>query len=136
MSAYLTAAFSVEQQAEELADAASRFLIAEIDGVAVGYSKLKVGHQPPQGIVEAHVVELERIYVAQDWLGAGVGNVLMQASLDEARQWGYGTVWLGVWERNPRAIAFYRKWGFVEFGSHIFMVGDDRQTDLLMQRRV
>ena len=58
----------------------------------------------------------------------------MQAAIDEAQRRGHDTLWLGVWEHNPRARAFYRKWGFVEVGTHIFVLGSDPQTDILMQR--
>jgi diamine N-acetyltransferase len=61
-----------------------------------------------------------------------MGSKLMSASLDEARQHACDTVWLGVWEKNQRAIEFYRKWGFRQTGSHIFSLGDDPQTDLIM----
>jgi ribosomal protein S18 acetylase RimI-like enzyme len=65
-----------------------------------------------------------------------VGAALMQACIDEARRRGHKTLWLGVWEHNPRAQAFYRKWNFVEIGTHVFHLGNDPQTDLLMQRTI
>jgi ribosomal protein S18 acetylase RimI-like enzyme len=81
-------------------------------------------------------LEIVRIYACQEWLGRGVGPMLMQACLDEARQRGCDALWLDVWERNPRAIAFYRKWGFKVVGTQGFQLGSDMQTDLLMQRAV
>lgn len=81
-------------------------------------------------------IEVVRLYVSQASLGSGVGAALMQACIDEARRRGYKTLWLGVWEHNARAQAFYRKWNFTEIGTHIFQLGDDPQTDILMQRSV
>jgi ribosomal protein S18 acetylase RimI-like enzyme len=78
-------------------------------------------------------LEIRRIYASQDFLGKGVGKELMQAAIREARQRGSGCVWLGVWEKNQRAIDFYRKWGFQEVGIHIFAVGDDPQHDIVME---
>jgi diamine N-acetyltransferase len=135
MSTYLGLSFGVKLQTEELADPAVRYLIAESDGKAIGYSKLKFG-STAEGITDPYPVELERLYSLQDWIGAGVGNALMQASLDVAAELSANVIWLGVWEKNPRAIAFYRKWGFEEFGTHDFLLGNDVQTDLLMWRAV
>ena len=78
-------------------------------------------------------MELCRIYCETAWQGCGVGSKLMQATHDQARAQGAETLWLGVWERNPRAIAFYERWGFRDVGSHIFVVGSDPQTDRIMQ---
>ena len=81
-------------------------------------------------------VELERLYVRREAIGHGVGAAIMQSCFDEAARAGYETLWLGVWERNQRAITFYRRWGFEEIGSHVFVLGADRQTDRLMERPV
>jgi len=135
LAAYLASSFSLAQQAAELADPAITFLIAEIDGVAAGYAQLGAG-EPATGIHGASPVELVRLYVSREWLGRGVGEALMCACLDEARQAGHKTIWLGVWERNGRARAFYRKWDFRPVGEHIFQLGSDSQTDILMERAV
>ncbi len=132
MAAYLASAFSPEQQAAELADPHSTFHIAEKDGVAVGYSMLRSGNEPP-GVTGDRPVELVRLYVSRENLGSGVGAALMQTCIDEAQQRGYKTLWLGVWEHNTQAQAFYRKWNFIEVGTHAFQLGEDRQTDILMQ---
>ena len=84
--------------------------------------------------VENYPCELVRLYVSAEWLGRGVGEALIHASISEVRQEGYRTLWLGVWEHNHRARAFYRKWNFREVGEHIFQLGDDPQTDILMER--
>ncbi|HZT57495.1 MAG TPA: GNAT family N-acetyltransferase [Pyrinomonadaceae bacterium] len=133
MAAYLASSFSPAQQAAELADPRSVFLIAEVDGVATGYAKLHDG-DALEGVEGESPIELVRLYVSQEWLGRGVGEALMRALLDEARHAGGKTLWLGVWERNGRAQAFYRKWNFREVGKHIFQLGSDPQTDILMER--
>ena len=133
MDAYVASAFSVAQQTAELADPASTFLIAEVDGVAAGYAKLHAG-ELAEGIEGAKPIELVRLYVSRDWLGRGVGEALMRACLDHARSDGYETIWLGVWERNARAQTFYRKWEFRAVGEHIFQLGSDPQRDIVMER--
>jgi ribosomal protein S18 acetylase RimI-like enzyme len=135
MTAYLASSFSLKKQAEELADPDSLFLIAEADGVAVGYAMLRSGDLE-DGITGENPVELVRLYVSRESLGSGLGAALMQACIDEAKERGHQTLWLGVWEHNTRARAFYRKWRFHEVGTHVFQLGNDPQTDLLMQRSI
>jgi GNAT superfamily N-acetyltransferase len=135
MAAYLAASFSPAQQAGELADPDATFFIAEVGGVAAGYAKLHAG-EAAEGITGAKPVELVRLYVSREWLGLGVGEALMRACVDEARRAGHETIWLGVWERNGRAQAFYRKWNFRAVGEHVFQLGSDPQKDILMERAV
>jgi len=135
MAAYLAKSFSPDIQARELAEPGTLFLIAEQAGEPVGYARLKQG-PAPDCISGAHPIEIVRFYSIQAMLGKGVGARLMQACLEEARQSGCDVVWLDVWEQNPRAIAFYNKWGFVEAGRQTFQLGDDLQHDLLLQQAV
>jgi len=135
MAAYLDASFSPAKQAAELAEPGSLFLIAELDGEVAGYARLKEGPAPAE-VAGSRPIELVRIYAGRAWQGRGVGAALMQACLDEAGRRGCDAIWLGVWEQNPRALAFYRKWGFIEVGTQTFKLGDDLQTDLLMRRSV
>jgi ribosomal protein S18 acetylase RimI-like enzyme len=135
MAAYLAASFNLAQQMAELVDPPSTFLIAEVGGLAVGYAKLHAG-EPAEGVDGAKPVELVRLYVSREWLGRGVGEALMRACIDEARQAGHSSIWLGVWERNDRAQAFYRKWNFRTVGEHVFQLGSDPQRDILMERAV
>jgi diamine N-acetyltransferase len=135
MAAYLASNFNLAQQIRELSDSASIFLIAEVDGTAAGYAKLHAG-APAESIKGTEPIELVRLYVSQAWLGSGVGAALMRACLDEARRAGYKTIWLGVWERNARAQAFYRKWDFRAVGEHMFQLGSEAQTDILMERKI
>jgi len=134
MSAYLGTAFSPEIQSKELADSASNFLIAEIDGEAAGYARLRSG-DAPTGVPGIVPLEIVRLYAARPWLGAGVGRALMTECLARAATLAdCDVVWLDVWERNLRAIAFYSKWGFVVVGTQKFVLGDDIQYDLVMAR--
>jgi ribosomal protein S18 acetylase RimI-like enzyme len=89
----------------------------------------------PAAVGEAPAIEIARLYASRRWIGAGVGAALMQRCLDDAAARGCGTVWLGVWERNARAIAFYERWGFTRVGSQSFQLGSDLQTDHVMARR-
>ena len=133
LAAYVATWFNVAQQTSELEDPASIFLIAEVDERAAGYAMLRDG-EPEKGVEGVNPIELVRLYVSRDWLGRGVGEQLMRACIDEARQAGHETIWLGVWERNARAQAFYRKWNFRAVGEHMFQLGSDLQRDLLMER--
>lgn len=135
MADYVAAAFSPKQQKAELADPNCLFLIAETDGVAVGYAMLRSGNVLDD-VTGAKPIELVRLYVSQESLGSGFGAALMRVCIAEAKQRGYETLWLGVWEHNQRAQAFYRKWNFLEIGTHIFQLGNDPQTDILMQRAI
>jgi len=135
MTAYLAASFNPTQQAAELADPDCLFLIAETNSFVVGYAMLRFGNVL-DSVTGDTPIELVRLYVSQESLGSGVGAALMTACINEAKQRGYETLWLGVWEHNQRARAFYRKWNFHEVGTHIFQLGDDPQTDILMQRAV
>ena len=133
LAAYMAASFNLQQQTAELNDPASTFLIAELDGRAAGYAKLHDA-EPEKGVEGTKPVELVRLYVSREWLGRGIGAQLMRACLDQARQAGHETIWLGVWERNARAQAFYRKWNFRPVGEHEFRLGTDLQRDILMER--
>jgi diamine N-acetyltransferase len=133
LAEYIATSFNIAQQTVESEDPASTFLIAEVNGRAAGYAMLHDG-EPEQGVEGANPVELVRLYVSRDWLGRGIGEQLMRACIDEARQAGHETIWLGVWERNGRAQAFYRKWNFRTVGEHVFRLGSDLQRDLLMER--
>jgi len=132
---YMRQAFNVDQIAAELADPNSVFLIASIDEKPAGYAKLIVGNIEP-GITATRPVELSRLYSHQEFLGKGVGQNLMDACFEFAKEQGHDVMWLGVWEYNPRAQAFYRKNGFCEVGKHTFQLGSDPQTDLLMQKNL
>ncbi len=132
---YMRQAFNHDQIAAELADEKSIFLIAEIDDKPAGYAKLIID-STEQGITAERPIELSRLYSHQEFLGKGVGQNLMDACFEYAKTHGRDVMWLGVWEYNPRAQAFYTKNGFREVGKHTFQLGSDPQTDLLMQREL
>jgi diamine N-acetyltransferase len=135
IAAYLVSAFGPDIQARELADPANRFMILAVNVTFAGYCQVRFA--PAVAAVTArHPMEIGRIYVRQAWIGIGVGARLMSGCLHEAEQAGCDVVWLGVWERNPRAIAFYHKWGFKQVGTQTFQLGADTQTDWVMVRRV
>lgn len=135
LSHYMRQAFSVEQLERELADPSCVFLLAEKEGENAGYAKLVFGNVEP-GITAQKPVELARLYAHQRFLGEGVGQRLMDECLDLAKNAGCDTMWLGVWEYNPRAQRFYEKNGFRVVGEHVFQLGADPQTDLLMQKEI
>jgi ribosomal protein S18 acetylase RimI-like enzyme len=132
---YMRQAFNVEQIAAELQDERNIFLIAEIGDEAAGYSKIIIDNIEP-GVTAKRPVELSRLYSHQKHLGQGVGQALMDACFERARAEDRDVMWLGVWEYNPRAQRFYEKNGFRVVGSHVFQLGKDPQTDLLMQREL
>ena len=132
---YMRQAFSLEQTIKELAEKNSIFLIAELDGEAAGYAKLIINNIE-EGINAERPVELNRLYAHQQFLGKGIGQALMDACFDRARVHDHDVMWLGVWEFNPRAQRFYEKNGFRVVGSHVFQLGEDPQTDLLMQKEL
>jgi len=135
MHAYLAASFSPEKQARELADAASRFLIIEQGQEVVGYAHLNFG-PAPAAVIARKPMEIVRFYASKEWIGKGVGAQLMKACLREAESAGCDIAWLDVWEHNPRAIAFYRKWGFEQVGAQVFQLGKDMQNDWLMSKAI
>jgi ribosomal protein S18 acetylase RimI-like enzyme len=135
MALYMAGAFGESIQHAELSDPRHIVFLAERDGEAVGYVMLREG-PTPNVVVEADALEIARLYAVKHLIGAGIGATLMQRSLDEAAARGKSTIWLGVWERNARAIAFYERWGFADVGSQSFILGRDRQTDRVMARRV
>lgn len=131
MADYLARSFRPEIQAAELAEPSSCFLIAQAGKQAVGYARL-VEATPPPCIAASRPIKLERLYAKKSWLGSGVGAALMRACIAEARRRPCDGLWLGVWGRNERAIRFYRQWGFGQMGTQTFVLGKDRQTDLVL----
>jgi ribosomal protein S18 acetylase RimI-like enzyme len=127
--------FGAELQSREIADPQFITLLAEIDANLVGFAQLRLAHSL-SCVPGVRPVELHRIYVASEWHGRGVAMSLMREAIAAAAQNGCDCAWLGVWERNPRAIAFYRKHGFHIVGDHPFMLGQDRQRDFVLAAQV
>src|SRR5215213_5551019 len=128
MDTYLRKSFSPEIQLNELSEPDIIFVLVESEGILVGYAQLILNSQDEQ-IKHKRPMELRRIYTAQEYLGKGVGKELMKAAIDEARKQECDCIWLGVWEKNQRAIDFYKRWGFRAVGTHTFSVGGDPQND-------
>lgn len=130
--AYVDRAFSGEQLAAELDTPGTRYFFALLEGQLAGYCKLNTGAAQSE-LKEADGLEIERIYIAPEFQGRGLGGKLLQQILDLARSEERSYVWLGVWEHNPRAIRFYERHGFVTFGKHPYYIGRDRQEDWMMR---
>ena len=130
---YLAATYGTEQQARELADVTRTYLIAEVAGDIVGYALVKWGASPAS-VGSSHALEICRFYVDRQFHGAGVSSVLMATCIAEGVRQGATAIWLGVWERNARAIRFYEKCGFRDVGSQRFLLGTDLQMDRVMMR--
>jgi ribosomal protein S18 acetylase RimI-like enzyme len=120
-------------QQRELSDPAVEVLVCEHDGALVAYAQLRT-RKPPACVNAERPLEIQRFYVSKEWHGKRLAHDLMTAAIERAGQQGVDQVWLGVWEHNPRAIAFYRKWGFSEVGDHVFPLGTDPQRDIVMTR--
>jgi ribosomal protein S18 acetylase RimI-like enzyme len=135
MQKYLAEGFSEEKLAAELNDLNSEFYFALLDDNVIGYLKLNYGQSQTE-IKDNDALEIERIYVLKEFHGKKVGQLLYERAMQVGQQMNASYVWLGVWEKNPRAISFYRKNGFMEFGKHIFKLGNDEQTDIMMKRQL
>ena len=122
------------QAAEIQAPDRSTF-VCELDRRLIAYGQLRWAKAPPC-VVGAKPAEIQRLYVDAPWHGKGVAGALMASLLDAARAGRADVAWLGVWEENPRAIAFYEKSGFEVVGDHVFVVGSDPQRDLVLARRL
>jgi len=133
MDQYLNNSFSLAQLTEEINHPHSLFYFAIINGDVAGYLKVNAGNAQTE-LKENNGLEIERIYVQQSYHGKKVGQVLYQKALEIAAGKGAAYVWLGVWEENARAINFYTKNGFVPFDKHIFKLGSDEQTDIMMKK--
>jgi ribosomal protein S18 acetylase RimI-like enzyme len=131
MAAHLARSYGEAQQGAELADPGRVTLVAERAGALVAFAQLRTAPVPAT-VPPATSMELQRFYVDRSAHGSGVAQRLMTAALAAARRRGAAVVWLGVWERNPRAIRFYEKCGFTDAGSQTFLLGSDPQTDRVM----
>ncbi len=128
MQNHLDSAFSAQKQLAEIRDPDIETLILLDDGSWAGFAQLRAGKRSA-GVPEQGSIELWRFYVDKAWHGQGVAANLMESAKHHARRRGATSLWLGVWERNARAQAFYRKHGFRKVGNQVFVVGSDPQTD-------
>lgn len=135
MKNYLEEGFSTEKLTAELNDKNSEFYFAVLEEEVIGYLKVNFGESQTE-LKDSKALEIERIYVSKEFHGKSVGQLLYDKAIEVAKHKGSEYVWLGVWEENPRAISFYKKNGFVEFDKHIFRLGDDEQTDIMMKMKL
>jgi diamine N-acetyltransferase len=135
MDKFMNEQFTTEKLMEEVGAPDNIFFLAMENEEVLGYARLRENNKPPE-LGNANTIEIARIYAVTNSIGKGVGKALMQKSLDIAAGLKKDTVWLGVWEHNKRAIDFYTKWGFEKFHTHVFMLGDDPQTDWLMKKSI
>lgn len=135
MKQYLEQGFSLEKLTSELNNKNSEFYFATLNNKVIGYLKINFGQSQTE-LKDDKALEIERIYVLKEFHGKSVGQVLYDKAIQIAKQKNRSYVWLGVWEENPRAINFYKKNGFVEFDKHIFKLGNDEQTDIMMKLRL
>lgn len=133
MIQYLNECFNEKQIETELSNPDSLFFIAWETDNPIGYLRLNRGKAQTE-VQDETALEIERIYVKAEYHGKKVGQLLYEKALDVARKEKKSSIWLGVWEGNPRAINFYEKNGFVAFGEHIFKLGKDEQTDIMMKK--
>jgi ribosomal protein S18 acetylase RimI-like enzyme len=131
MASHLSSRYSERLQHQEICNPSVEVLLAEHEGRLIAYAMIRDG-EFPSCITEPSPIELWRFYVDAPWHGRGVAQTLMAAVKDAARRREARTVWLGVWEHNPKAQAFYRKCGFRVIGTQICVIGADAQTDIVM----
>jgi len=130
LAAHLRTSYGVPHQTAEIEDRDVTTLLAFQGEEAIGFAQVR-RKAAPSCVISERAVELHRFYLIRSAQGKGFAAPLMHAAREAARELGGIHIWLGVWERNPRAIAFYLNSGFVQVGSHVFTVGSDRQTDLV-----
>lgn len=131
MNAYLEKAFNLKQLEHELSNPSSEFFFIYFNNELAGY--LKVNINDAQSVdMGKEALEVERIYIKRDFQKHGLGKYLLNKAIEVAKVHNKTKVWLGVWEKNENAIAFYKKLGFVETNSHSFYMGDEEQIDIIM----
>lgn len=135
MDKFLTEQFTKDKLMQEVGATQHIFLLAFEGDEAVGYVKLREGYTPSL-LGNGNAIEIARIYAKKNSIGKGVGKVMMQASITVALEKEKNSIWLGVWEKNKRAIAFYTNWGFEKFDETDFLLGNDLQRDWLMKKQL
>lgn len=134
--AYVDQAFSHDQIVRDIKENGSTFYIARFNNEPAGYVRLRESTEVANFFPGQQTLELHRLYALNKYIGKGVGKALMQHCLSIAKEKGAAILWLGVWEHNLRAQRFYQNFGFKKFSSHVFMVGNDAQTDFLLKRNL
>lgn len=132
MAAHLAGSYRPELQAAELVDPDVVTLVATQQDTLVAYAQVRRNATPPACVTACDPVELQRFYADRSVRGTGLAAQLMRRALQAAIELGGRHAWLGVWENNARAIAFYRKAGFEEIGRTVYVVGSDAQRDRVL----
>lgn len=133
MEMFLQSNLSDEKVKDELDDKKNIFLLAYDNDEVAGYAKLSES-TAPAGLESLRALEISRLYSVQGKIGKGIGKRLMQEAINLAKEKRKDIIWLGVWEKNERAISFYERWGFEKFSEHTFILGTDEQNDWLMRK--
>lgn len=133
MQAYIEKQLNLEQLTSELLNQDSLFYFARLDEKIVGYLKLNFNQAQKESVLEGKAFEIERFYILKLHQGKGLGSQLFKKAIEIGKDKGYKLLWLGVWEHNTKALEFYTKKGLTAFDSHLFQLGQDAQTDILMQ---
>jgi ribosomal protein S18 acetylase RimI-like enzyme len=135
MEEYVLQNFNTEQLSLEINNPNSLFYLAFWNNEPLGYLKLNFGNAQTENTKE-QALEIQRIYVLKEFHGKKIGQLLLDEAIKVAQQMAFNSIWLGVWEENHNAIGFYTKNGFITFDKHLFILGDDQQTDLLMKLEI
>ncbi|MEO2078213.1 MAG: GNAT family N-acetyltransferase [Bacillus sp. (in: firmicutes)] len=133
MDAYLERAFNLPQLEKELSDVSSAFFFVYFHNEVAGYLKVNTNDAQSEEMGD-DTLEIERIYIRSKFQKHGLGKYLFNQAMDIAVKENKRKIWLGVWEKNENAIAFYKKMGFVQTGAHSFYMGDEEQTDFIMTK--
>ena len=133
MKTYLEQDFDINKLLDELSNSSSLFYFLYIDEELAGYLKLNE-YEVQTDLNDPHSIEIERIYVTKEFQGRGLGRILLNKAIDIAIIRKKSYIWLGVWERNDKAISFYKKNRFYVIGNHPFFMGEEEQTDFIMRK--
>ena len=135
MDKFMSEQFTREDLIKEVSEPGNTFFLAFDGDTPVGYVRMREGQKFPQ-FDNKDSIEIVRIYAVNTYIGTGVGQQLMRQCIFIAKELKKEVIWLGVWEKNPRAIAFYTKWGFEKFSEHNFLLGEDMQKDWLLMKKL
>ncbi|WP_025718502.1 GNAT family N-acetyltransferase [Paenibacillus sp. 1-18] len=133
MKAYLERAFNSKQLEEELSNVSSEIFFIYFNEELAGYLKVNMNDAQSENMGDESL-EIERIYIKNKFQKHGLGKYLLNKAIEIAMEQNKNKIWLGVWEKNENAIAFYKKMGFVQTGAHSFYMGDEEQIDFIMTK--
>lgn len=133
MKAYLESAFNLNQLEKELSNISSEFFFVYFENEVAGYLKINTNDAQSEEMGDESL-EVERIYIKNKFQKHGLGKYLLNQAIEIAMHRQKKNIWLGVWEKNENAIAFYQKMGFVQTGAHSFYMGEEEQKDFIMTK--